>query len=169
MRTLIFLIPVLLLAAPSNTNAWINSIPVFEVDAMPPVIEGWKWAALTIAQEASSEPFETKVGVAEVIRNRTERKIFSKGTIASTVLFPLQFSGWNTNDPNRARVAELDISSGTMQSCIQAYRNAFEGKTNLVLGATLFHADWVKPDWALSDKVKHVATFGRTLFYTEER
>lgn len=138
---------------------------------MPTLVEDWKWVALTVAQESSSEPFEGKVAVAEVIRNRTKTLFFSKGTVGSTILWPYQFSGWNTSDPNRSRVVSYDIGGAVMIDCIHAYTEAFERNSNVVGNANLYHAKTLAlyPEWTKSDRVKLVKTVGNHIFYYEER
>ena len=138
---------------------------------MPLFIEEWKWSVQTIAQEASSEPFEGKVAVAEVIRERTKTRFFSNGTIYSTVLWPWQFSGWNTDDPNRIRVAKMDLTHPMLIECIKAHEEAFLNNSNIVLGANLYHAVTMKdyPKWTASHKVSRVKQVGSHIFYREIR
>lgn len=50
--------------------------------------------ALCIWSEASGEPVAGKQAVARVILNRMARKYESDGTVAGTVLYPNQFSGF---------------------------------------------------------------------------
>ena len=138
---------------------------------MPLFIEDWKWSVQTIAQEASSEPFEGKVAVAETIRNRTETKFFSDGTIYSTVLWPFQFSGWNTNDPNRIRVAKMDLTHPMLIECIKAHEEAFLKRSKIVGNANLYHAVSMKdyPAWTASLKVTRIKQVGSHIFYHEVR
>jgi spore germination cell wall hydrolase CwlJ-like protein len=138
---------------------------------MPTLIEDWKWAVLTIAQEASSEPFEGKVAVAEVIRNRMLTRYSSDGTIYSTVLRANQFSGWNTTDPNRIRVAKMDITHPMMIECIQAYEEAFIKGSRLVGEANLYHAVTMKdyPPWTADLRVTRIKQVGAHIFYIEKR
>jgi spore germination cell wall hydrolase CwlJ-like protein len=137
---------------------------------MPKLIPDWNWAVLTILQEASSEPFEGKVAVAEVIRNRMARRYQSDGTILGTVLRPLQFSGWNTSDPNRIRVAQYEITDPAVVDSIKAFQRAFEEKTSLTQGAVLYHAKTMipYPPWASSPKVHKITEIGNHIFYLEE-
>ena len=55
-------------------------------------------AIATIWQEAEGEPYDAKVAVGEVIRERMRRKYNSDGTIAGTVGRRFQFSAFN-DDP----------------------------------------------------------------------
>lgn len=138
---------------------------------MPKIIEPWQFVVETIAQEASSEPIEGMIVVAEVIRDRAATKYNSDGTIIGTVLRPSQFSGWNTNDPNRIRVANYEMDHPAIVKAIAAYRAAFEGRTNLARGANLYHADWMEvyPEWTKHPNVQRVGQVGRHILYKETR
>lgn len=60
--------------------------------------------ALTIYGESRGEPIQGQIAVGCVIRNRTEKR---KKTYKEICLAPLQFSCWNTNDPNRVILLEI--------------------------------------------------------------
>lgn len=138
---------------------------------MPKLIPDWKWIVPTIRQEADGEPFEGKVGVAEVIRERMESGYNSDGTAAGTVLSPYQFSGWNTNDANRTRIANCDISDPLTIEAINAYKRAFEGHSVTVGRANLYHSKKMNPfpSWTLNPKVIKITEIGNHIFYRENR
>jgi len=97
-------------------------------------------AVATIWQEARGEDFEGKVGVAEVIRNRAA----GKKSIASIVLKPFQFSGWNTKDGNRVPSMSIDDTDPVVQSCQEAWLKALDG-SDLTQGAEYYmNVDLVK-------------------------
>jgi spore germination cell wall hydrolase CwlJ-like protein len=82
-------------------------------------------AISTIVQEASNQGYEGMLGVAEVIVRRTRLKVMSDGTLADTLLRPYQFSGWNTNDPNRVRAAKhLDRMTPAASTARRAWAHA---------------------------------------------
>ena len=54
--------------------------------------------ALTVLGEARNQPYQGKVAVAQVVRNRMDAKGLS---VAEVVLKPQWFSCWNSSDPNR--------------------------------------------------------------------
>lgn len=138
---------------------------------MPPLVDDYKWIVLTIAQEASSQSFDGKVGVAEVIRNRMITRYNSDGTGLGTVLAPYQFSGWNSKDPNRVRVGRLDKDSKVIKDCIAAWLKASISRSNLTQGANLYHAISMDPypSWVYSPKVTMTTQIGDHIFYKEER
>lgn len=121
------------------------------------------WGIMTVYQEAAGEPYEGKLAVAEVIRNRAEQKYQSDGTIAGTVLWPLQFSGWNAKDPNRIPAATIDDEMPAVQECMKAW---FEAKTtNITQGALLYYNPRLaKPAWDFTKLIPTV-TIGQHDFY----
>jgi len=102
---------------------------------------------MTIWMEASGEPYEGKVAVAEVIRNRTNSKFFSDGSIQDTVLRPMQFSCWNLTGERRVEAARLDTSDPTVADCIRAWADS--AKSDLTKGAnSYFNPALANPKWA---------------------
>lgn len=91
-------------------------------------------AVCVIWQEARGESYAGKVGVAEVIRNRMERKYMSDGTVVGTVLHKRQFSGMNDGDPNRIPSFKLEDTSPGVEDCKKAWEEAKQG-SNTVKGA----------------------------------
>ena len=83
--------------------------------------------AITLWAECRGEPWDGQIAVAEVIRNRTVKKHFSDGTVASTILWPYQFSCWNTKDPNRAKMFSLLYGDKLVEQCIRAWNEAVAG------------------------------------------
>lgn len=62
--------------------------------------------ALALWGEARGEPIEAQVGVGCVIRNRVQDRRWP-GTYQEVILQPLQFSAFNVDDPNLAKLFEL--------------------------------------------------------------
>ena len=137
---------------------------------MPPVIDPKVWAIMTIRQEADGESINGKIAVAEVIRNRIRRHYFSDGTIVGTVLKAYQFSGWNTDDPNRIRIGSMEDTDPNTVLAFRAYSEAFEKESNLTSGAVLYHSILMKPfpGWASKDKIIRTTIIGRHIFYKDE-
>ncbi len=113
------------------------------------LIPDYLWGVMTVWQEARGEPFDGKVAVAEVILHRTKRKFCSDGTVASTCLWPLQFSGWNAKDPNRIKAATLNSMDPGVQDCVKAWCEAADRGSNLVPEVMhYFNPAICSPDWA---------------------
>lgn len=129
------------------------------------VISDNSLAAVTIWQEARGESYEGKLAVAEVIRNRMNKKYTSDGTVPGTVLRPFQFSGWNTGDPNRIPSMRIREEDFTVKDCMRAWEAATFDKTQTVNGAVLYYAPKVvsEPSWA-KNCIK-VAEVGNHLFF----
>ena len=123
------------------------------------------WGILTVYQEASGETYLGKVAVAEVILRRTAQKLSSDGTVASTVLWPKQFSGWNSTDPTRIKSAKLCYDGPKSQDCLNAWQEAKQG-SNYTKGALYYYnPKLVKPDWAKDMKI--VVEIGKHVFLVE--
>ncbi len=125
-------------------------------------------AIITIHQEAAGESYLGKLAVAEVIRNRMNKKYASDGTVTDTVLRPKQFSGWNTGDAGRIRNARIDSDDQVVKDCIRAWHEAQAG-SNTVHGAVLYLNKKIVdplPDWALPDSADEVARVGNHWFFT---
>jgi spore germination cell wall hydrolase CwlJ-like protein len=117
------------------------------------LIEDWIWGVITVWHEAQGESFKGKVMVAEVILNRTKRKHRSDGTVAGTVLWPVQFSGWNAHDATpkyRERIegAKLDTNDTVVQDCIRAWKEAEAGSNYVKGGMDYYNHRICSPDWA---------------------
>lgn len=134
------------------------------------LVPGEIWGVMTVAQESLSEPYEGKVAVAEEILLRTKTKFYSSGTIQSTVLWPYQYSGWNTKDGARIYISELDLTHPKIIECYKAFSEAMNG-SNRSLGATHHFAKTLNPwpSWASSPKMKFLTEIGNHRFYKEER
>lgn len=143
---------------------WING------DGLPPpendmrLIPDTALAVVTIYQEARNQSHEGRVAVAEVIRNRMKAKYSSDGTVAGTVARKWQFSGWNTEDPNRVPSLKIDDDDPLVKECMRAWLEANNNGTNLAKGAVLYYSsDIPPPGW--STRARKVAEIGKHLFF----
>lgn len=138
---------------------------------MARVISDDALAVVTIYQEAASEPFEGKVAVAEVIRNRMLAHHESDGSVAGTVLDPFAFSGWNSTEKSgpikrlRIRSVQIDDADPAVVDCHRAWLEALKA-SNTVTGALYYYnpagVDHT-PDWVAD--CEFVAHIGHHLFY----
>jgi len=123
-------------------------------------------AAITIWQEARGQSHDLRVAVGEVIRERMKRRIFSDGTVSGTVLRPFQFSGFNTNDPNRMPSFRADDFDPIVADCLASWDES--ENTSLVGGATHYYspaAVKIVPLWAST--LTKVANIDGTLFFRQ--
>lgn len=138
-------------------------------------------AVVTIFQEAAGEPWDGKVAVAEVIRNRMKDKYMSDGTVSGTVLRAYQFSGWNTEAGTvRLKSLRIDADDPVVLDCRKAW-SAAQQQSNLAKGAVLYlnpQAVLTRtgrlPAWAATphdpltlDATRVVATIGRHVFLVD--
>ena len=130
--------------------------------------------ARTIFGEARGEPDEGKIAVAWVIRNRaaiaqaTGRRQFGDGSPASACQRPFQFSCWNNNDPNAARLRALDADNPdpVFAECLRIAEDVLGDQTpDPTDGATFYHTRALNPppDWSRGKTP--CATIGHHLFF----
>lgn len=120
-------------------------------------------AALTIYLEARGESFAGKMAVAAVIRNRTQHRYHSNGTIRGTVLRRKQFEPWIGRSPKDVR---FNPNNRKMQESLLAWELVQDGR-NVVEGAVLFYNPSLvrTPRWA---KVyQKVSTIGGHEFFNK--
>ncbi|AIC31325.1 cell wall hydrolase SleB-like protein (plasmid) [Rhizobium etli bv. mimosae str. IE4771] len=134
-----------------------------------PVGSGQLILARTIFGEAASEPDDGKEAVAQVVMNRTTSGRYPT-TVTSVCLQPWQFSCWNANDPNRAKIMSLIPGKGNAKfdTCFAIAGLALNGAINRLPTTVLhYHADYIsKPSWVLkSPNAVMVRKIGRHLFY----
>ena len=119
----------------------------------------------TVYGEARGESAKGQAAVAWVIRNRAAKQRGYLGkTVKEACLKPHQFSCWNTNDPNRARLLELETSNETYRNIRRVVEEVMKGTiADTTQGSTHYHTNDVKPSW-ISGKTP-VVTIGHHLFY----
>lgn len=77
-----------------------------------------------------------------------------------------QFSCWNQNDPNRAKIEAVDETDRVFRSCIRIARRAVAGVLDdPTSGATHYHVRGLLPPWARN--VDPCAEIGAHLFYKD--
>lgn len=110
------------------------------------LVSDFALGVVTIWQESRGEPYAGKIAVGEVIRNRAKA---TGKTIAEVVLAPLQFSGFDTHDPNRIPSFLIDDTDTVVHDCANAWLAS--ETSNLTQGAlNYWNPDLVSPPWAAS-------------------
>lgn len=146
---------------------YIPSIPVVFTRDVPPSNEVFYLAA-TMWGEARGEGAEGMGYVGHVIMNRV-RAHFRGTSVSDVVLYPRQFSCWNSEDPNapKLNIAYLEQTQGaereTWEAAKELANQIIRGTTDYTNGATFYHADYVKPNWSGSYEI--TARFGKHIFY----
>lgn len=127
--------------------------------------------AATIWAEARGEGYDGMRAVGYVIANRLKKNFRTDGTIEGTVKWSRQFSCWNSNDPNLAKMNPEYLENSTGQdyyrweTAKQIAADIMRTGTqyDITNGSLFYHADYVKPDW-MSKKDKSVI-IGQHIFY----
>src|SRR5687767_4474350 len=91
---------------------------------MGELIQPWCLAVATLIGECGNEPYLGKLAVAKSIRNRMRLGYSSDGTVAGTVLRPLQYSLWNTKDKGRIRACNALLDSPKTQEAVRAWEES---------------------------------------------
>lgn len=104
-------------------------------------------AARTVWGEARGEAFEGRLAVAHVIANRAEAN-YMGDTLAAVCRRPYQFSCWNSDDPNRAKMEALSKDDPVYRDCLLAVGLALVSDADPTRGARHYHNESVAPKWA---------------------
>ena len=124
--------------------------------------------AKTLWGEARGEGEAGMAAVANVIINRLKRKYRGCDTAAEVCLDPQQFSCWNCDDPNRAKLTRLhrNSSDGQYQQALQIAETALRGGLRDETGGALHYVAGTlrnRPKW-LDGKIPS-AVIGNHQFY----
>lgn len=109
--------------------------------------------ACLIAGEARGEPFDGKIAVAWVVRNRVAypgARRFGNGW-RGVILRKWQFSAFNQDDPNRKKILRPRhyFSEKTWGECYRAAAGVFFGYVDDPTGgADHYHTKRVSPNWS---------------------
>jgi spore germination cell wall hydrolase CwlJ-like protein len=125
--------------------------------------------ARNIYWEAANQPFEGKVGVAQVTMNRVEDGRFGKGVCgvvyAKNVVYEkvvCQFS-WYCEPTHKIKPVHPALYEESMEVAKKVLLEGF--RLPSLKEALYFHADYVKPGWSNMD---YLAKFGNHLFYKKK-
>lgn len=133
------------------------------------IISDESFAAITILAEAEGEPFEGKIAVGEVIRERMRQRFFSDGTVIGTCFLRLQFSIWNDDKQDNARaikILQTDYVYPIYQECLRAWIQS--ANSYLVPAAVqYFNPHVVFPSW--HGDFDEVRTIGNHVFMKRKR
>lgn len=117
--------------------------------------------------EARNQGIDGMHLVQQVLKNRASSKSWPDN-IFDVSRQPYQFSAWNDNDPNKAKMEALNENS-TDPEFIQAYEIAGEElpeHLNKFKDADHYHTDKVSPSWSKSPKIRKIGQHGSHIFYS---
>lgn len=117
--------------------------------------------------EARGESYEGIKAVAHVLLNRAERKYRGKN-LHECATAKWQFSCWNENDPNRAKLLAVHYGDTRLTKCARACIEAIEEHVighDPTKGSLHYHVKSMpkKPAWA--DGETPAVTIGQHVFY----
>jgi N-acetylmuramoyl-L-alanine amidase len=115
--------------------------------------------ALCIWREARGESYLGKLYVGQTIENRDKDPRWPN-TIVGVITQKLQFSAFNSNDPNALLFPLSD--SGSWSDCVRAAEEVLKEDIPFT-SANHYHTKNVKPKWADSSKI--VTSEGAHIFY----
>lgn len=128
--------------------------------------------ARTLWGEARGEPVRGIEAVAAIIINRVKRadqhggRYWWGASIGQVCQKPWQFSCWNENDPNRAKLQAVTEKDRVFRICLRVARRAVAGGLDdPTWGSTHYHTKTITPPWARSRNP--VAEIGNHLFYND--
>jgi hypothetical protein len=106
--------------------------------------------ARTLYGEAKANDMADATAIACVVMNRVALPNWPDD-VEAVCIQPYQFSCWNTNDPNRARI--FKASGSWFNQCVQLAMQAIEHKlSDPTQCSTHYHTPKVKPAWSRSKK-----------------
>ena len=121
--------------------------------------------ARTIWGEARGEGYAGMQAVANVIMNRVKRGGWYGLTVTEVCKKPYQFSCWNVNDPNYAKIKNVTTDNNQFLQALEIARQAVAGTLpDITSGATEYHAISIKPNWNYA-KLEEVGVIGNHKFY----
>lgn len=105
-----------------------------------------------------------RIALAWVAKHGRPHPLFGDGSVRSACLAPWQFSSWNENDPNRAKLLAVSLDDPLMARCVQAARAAID-LPDITHGSTHYYATSMAepPTWALNHTA--AAHIGHHLFF----
>lgn len=125
--------------------------------------------ARTIWAEARGNPPADDLPVCFSVINRFRaRRWYSGDTVAETCLIAYQYSSWNTNDPNRRKLAALPFEDAKLEEYRRMVQDAWAGRlADPTNGATHYYADTIHetPPWVKEATL--CGQFGHHRFYKD--
>lgn len=127
--------------------------------------------ARTLYGEARGETLRGQEAVAAAILNRVKRARARGGywwgdTVIEVCRRPHQFSCWNEDDPNRAKLEAVRPGNKIFDACLRIARRAVAGTLDdPTLGSTHYHTAEVRPAWAR--RRAPAVVIGHHLFYND--
>lgn len=153
-----------------------RAAPAAATFKVPITDEGLDVAARTVYGESRGEAWLGRVAVAWVLRNRVTADLWNDGKpdwwgegLIEVCRRPWQFSCWNTDDPNCARLHALDFNDPVLAEMRAIVAGVFRGEVaDPTAGSTHYYAPKAvkaPPAWARGRAPTR--TIGNHLFYAK--
>lgn len=118
--------------------------------------------AILMWREGRGEPLECRIGMGCTVRTRVQAPGWWGSTWVGVMLKPEQYSCFNPNDPNAAKLPSE--SDPQFQECMAAADGIHSGITSdPTRGATHYYSGTEEPYWA--ENAEHLVDIGITHFY----
>ena len=122
--------------------------------------------ARTLWGEARGESVRGIEAVAAVVMNRVTKGGWWGNSVETVCRKKWQFSCWNADDPNRAKLERVTEADRVFRVCLRVARRAVGGGLDdPTRGATHYHVRGLMPDWAKGRDPS--AEIGSHLFYND--
>jgi hypothetical protein len=121
--------------------------------------------ARTVWGEARNQGDLGMQAVAAVVVNRTRRGTYAGWTVEGVCEAPFQFSCWNEDDPNRAKLKAVNLADPIFVKCLSIGASAVDGTlADPTSGATHYFVNGTKvPAWSVGKTP--CVTIGAHLFF----
>lgn len=125
------------------------------------------WGEARGEDAAATPAHDGMAAVAAVVMNRARRPRWWGGNVLEVCRKPFQFSCWNANDPNRAKLETVSVADPQFREALAIARLALSNwLVDMTGGADHYHATGVFPRWARGQVP--TAEIGTHLFYRLE-
>lgn len=158
-------VTLLTFAVSTNKINVIKANTIADTESVESIEKNLSCLALNVYREAGHEPFEGKVGVAQVTMNRTKHPNFPS-TICDVVYQKNNFTGkiicqfsWYCDHAHRLRPVNKAAYEESYKVAKMVYLENF--RLESLNKALYYHADYVNPNWSK----KKITKIGAHIFY----
>ena len=125
--------------------------------------------ARTIWGEARNQGAEGMQAVANTVMNRVVRGGWWGSTITGVCLKPWQFSCWNADDPNRAKLLSVTDADPQFAEALGIAQQAIDGDLqDITGGATSYKVSSLAWPTSWGEKIDPICEIGSQSFYNLE-
>lgn len=135
-----------------------------------PTEQDYDLCARTLWGEARGQHAKEQYAVAHIIYNRVKKRHRKAKTVSDVILSRAQFSAWNKNDPNYARMSSPALEHNWRYkrfaiTCAIVLNGRMLGDPDPTGGALFYTHGDIVPYWSKSEKVRTAKYHKMTLYY----